>query len=461
MGNVGVEKLDRQVQSGNQVAVVFVHGFTGDRRRTWRRIPEFLQAEPMLAGWDLIFFGYSSHWLFDLLNLWSADPGIEEIATKLATTPELAPYKQLAFVAHSMGGLAVQRALVKSPDLVKRTRHVILFGTPSGGLNKARAFSFWKQQIKNMAVNGGKSKFIADLRADWTGLGFGQNPPFTFLAVAGLEDQFVPPGSSLEPFPARFHAAIDGNHLTMLQAESANALCVQTIVSQLTAGGALGPRSAARLAVQHGEFQDVISRLWPNRNQLDDKGAVDLALALDSENRRDDAIKVLEEHTRKGTDVLGVLAGRYKRCWIAESRRSDFDKAVGLYRKGFGEATAKQPPDDAQAFYHGINLAYLALAGEVRSEAEARQLAEAVLEHCRGVGDPKQKLWRLASEGDACIILKRASDALQKHQQAAGHPMDPWQALSIQEQTLRLADLMGWSRQDMETLSGFYQGKMQ
>lgn len=45
MGNVGVEKLDRQAQSGNQVPLVFVHGFTGDRRRTWRKISSFYQGK--------------------------------------------------------------------------------------------------------------------------------------------------------------------------------------------------------------------------------------------------------------------------------------------------------------------------------------------------------------------------------------------------------------------------------
>jgi hypothetical protein len=59
-----------------------------------------------------------------------------------------------------MGGLVVQRALVDND----KTRAVILFGTPSGGLRKASPFAFWKPQLRNMAKD---SKFITKLRGDW------------------------------------------------------------------------------------------------------------------------------------------------------------------------------------------------------------------------------------------------------------------------------------------------------
>src|SRR2546421_11777819 len=122
---VGIEKHKSEIASQNRVAIVFVHGFTGDRKRTWGRIPEFLEQEPKLSGWEMFFFGYSSRWLFDLLGLWSADPDIDLISTKLATVPELARYTNLAFVAHSMGGLVVQNALTMYPDLLRRTSHVV------------------------------------------------------------------------------------------------------------------------------------------------------------------------------------------------------------------------------------------------------------------------------------------------------------------------------------------------
>src|SRR5262249_26114888 len=155
----------------NKVAIVFVHGFTGDLKGTWGKIPQFLAADPHLSGWDLFGFGYQSRRSFDILKLWSADARLEEIAIELNATPELRPYARLAFVAHSMGGLVVQRAIVKYEELRNRTSHVILFGTPSAGLVKATLLEIFKQQIHNMSASG---EFIHDLRRQWRELGLVQ-----------------------------------------------------------------------------------------------------------------------------------------------------------------------------------------------------------------------------------------------------------------------------------------------
>ena len=90
-----------------------------------------------------------------------------------------------------------------------RTRAVILFGTPSNGLVKARTLKFWKRQLDGMAAGGA---FVKELRADWK-TRFDANAPFSFLAVGGDRDQFVPPESSLQPFPPDQQAVVSGNHV--------------------------------------------------------------------------------------------------------------------------------------------------------------------------------------------------------------------------------------------------------
>ena len=70
---------------------------------------------------------------------------------------------------------------MQDPQLAQRVRHVLLYGTPSGGLGKA-----------NMAAG---SSFITDLRAKWKSL-YGAQSPFKLLVIAGANDQFVPPRSS-------------------------------------------------------------------------------------------------------------------------------------------------------------------------------------------------------------------------------------------------------------------------
>jgi hypothetical protein len=440
---------------GNRVAIVFVHGFTGDVRGTWGNIPEFLNQQTALKDWDLAGFGYQSRRRFDVLNLWSADASLEEIATELNTALDPSRYERLVLVAHSMGGLVVQRALVKYAKLRERVTQVILFGTPSRGLVKATLVSWLKQQTRNMSASG---PFVQGLREDWTKLDAEKKLP-PLLAVAGEIDQFVPPDSSLGPFAEDMRRVVPGNHLTMLDASSANDACVQIILQTLTRGAApAGPRSAAGLAVEAGKFGQVIDTLWPNRTELDDTGAVSLGLALDSVGRRRDAIEFLEGRETRGTDAFGVLGGRYKRRWLLERRRADAEKAFEMYRRAYERANAKTPPDHEQAFYHGINLAFMELAYGSDFHA-ARERAGEVLEHCRLSESPREPFWRAATEADAQLILGHLAEGIGKHAEVAQMPLQPWQALSIQEQAVRTADLAGCSPEQIEAIAALYEGR--
>ena len=53
-----IAKFNVSAPDQNKVAVVFVHGFTGDFKGAWGQIPQFLEASPHLSGWDLFGFGY-------------------------------------------------------------------------------------------------------------------------------------------------------------------------------------------------------------------------------------------------------------------------------------------------------------------------------------------------------------------------------------------------------------------
>jgi hypothetical protein len=239
---------------------------------------------------------------------------------------------------------------------------------------------------------------------------------------------------------------------------------LQIILESLTADSAgFGARSAASVAVDAGDFQLAIDRLWPGRDQLDDRGAVQLAIALDRKGRRDDAIELLRARKPSGTDVIGVLAGRLKRRWLLTSSAPDFNGALELYRRGYATSAAKDPPDHEQAYYHGINIAYLLLAGSERDLEAARKMAQGVLEHCSYPGDPRQTHWRCASEGDALVVLGRTLEGFQKHREAVAVRPGPraWEALSMEEQALRVAELSGVGIEDGAKLAAIYEGGTQ
>ena len=420
-----------------KAAVVLVHGFSGNAATTWGRFPELLMAETALAGWDVFSIGYSTSLSFDIAGVWSADPAIITLGGLVETIADVPPidaYESIAFMAHSMGGLLVQRALLSNSALRRRVSHLLLFGTPSAGLEKASPFNFWKRQIRDMAAG---SPFITTLRGDWTTT-IGATPPFTFVTVAGDQDEFVPRTSSIEPFPEPRRRVAYGNHLEIVKPPDAEHLGYKIALKTLTGTGTVGgPQDSARLAVESRHFQEAIDTLWPNRADLDDKSLVTLALALEAVGRQGEAIDMLRKADPRGTDPLGVLAGRLKRRWLVEHTRSDADQALTLYDQALQQAEANQ--DGAQAYYHAINCAFMELAYDSDVTA-CRTYAQKALGHTAQASDD---VWRRATVGEANLYLGNTAAAADAYRSALALGPEPWQATSIYQQAFRAADLVG------------------
>jgi pimeloyl-ACP methyl ester carboxylesterase len=446
--------------AGPRGAIVFIHGFQGDIAATWGNFPTLLAADPRLAGWDMYGFRYSTRLLPDIVGLWRADAPLTELALLLHTSVEnsvLRDAASLVLIAHSMGGLIVQRAVLTYPALRQRVTHLFLFGTPSAGLGKASPFFFWKRQFRDMAED---SPFIHQLRHDWQQQ-IGEPPPFDFLVTAGELDQFVPPWSSLQPFPEARRRVVPGDHVSMIKPTTATSRCVELIGRRLThRAEEAGPASALLVAVESQQFQAAIDRWWPHRAALDDDATVQLALALESVGRQQDAIDLLEAYMqrqqRPATDALGVLAGRLKRRWLVERRRQDAERALALYRRGY-DAAAQEGNHD-QAFYLGINVAFMELAYGHDHHA-ARAIATAVLQHCHSATNPQQRLWRLATEAEAALVLGQLAAAYNAYGQAVAEGPEPWQVRSMQAQAIRMADLVGADDAFIERLQGVFRGE--
>ncbi|HRD89875.1 MAG TPA: alpha/beta fold hydrolase [Accumulibacter sp.] len=431
-----------------RAAIVFIHGFGGDWAATWKSFPKYLVDERSLSDWDVHSLGYDSHLRVDVIKLWSADPDLQELADKLvtdATAGELRDYGSLALVAHSMGGLVVQRALLDSQELLDRVSHVFLFGTPSGGLIKASLVRLLKPQLRDMARDGA---FIRRLRGEWNRRF--TTRPFLFSVVAGLRDEFVPYESSLGPFPeadyrdSRF--VVPGNHLEIVKPDSARAENVQLVINRLVGGAAaIGPWNAARVAVESRNFQHAVTLLEPHAKGLDQEGLVQLALGLEGVGRREDAIAVLTRHGGSGTDAMGVLAGRLKRRWLLSRCATDATTARQLYADALARALAAS--DHAQAYYHAINVAFFQLFAD-RQRHNAQATARQVLEYCSRAAACELKSdrkWRLATEGEALLHLGDADGALARYEAAIAPEQEaqPREIESMYRQAIYLSREVG------------------
>jgi pimeloyl-ACP methyl ester carboxylesterase len=413
----------------HDAAIVFVHGFTGSGPGTWSDVAPRLVKETQLASWDAWTLTYGTSWMPDICGIWTADADLPILAARLATDltqGTLAHYKALVLVAHSMGGLVVQKALVDNNAVAVRTSSVVLFGTPSNGLAKALTIKFWKRQLDGMARGG---PFVSQLRADWTKQ-FASRPPFSFLAVAGERDQFVPPESSLGPFTKGQCAVVSGNHVTMIHPPQDDPNVVDLLVRRIVPHGESGDVGDSALrAIELGDFKKIIPASLDDAGKLDEKALISLAIALDGVGRRDDAYDVLAKWNRLDSDALGTMAGRLKRRWLLSGRdRADAEAAKAHYSKGY--ELAKAAGKTTQVYYHGINLAFLALVFE-DDQAAARARAKEALEVCdQAEREASADEWVDATRGEAQLVLGDEPAAFAAYRRFVGASDDPWKVSS-------------------------------
>jgi pimeloyl-ACP methyl ester carboxylesterase len=412
-------------------AVVFLHGFTGKKDDTWASFPSLLGTSA--SGWDVYTVGYATTLLPDIAGVWSADPDLPILATLLRTQLGIAPfqeYQSIALIAHSMGGLIAQQALVDDPDLAKRIGHLILFGTPSGGLKKARWAAFWKRQIRNMWAGG---EFITALRSRWNSL-YGKERPFNLLAVAGASDQFVPPESSLGPFEAKAQRVVDGDHNAIVKPSSSDAMSVRLVLSSLADGAAIEPDRAMELrmaAEQPAEnAAQLVAEYEEAKPELTAAEVVNAALSLEHAGQRDESIALLDRHKHRHPDIMGTLGGRYKRLWYETGDAGHADRALSLYQEGLDAAR-----DSVDIFYLAINVAFLRLV-HLDDGAGARRLAKLALEHAEPAGTD---VWRTATVAEAHLYLNDIPRARAEYRRLAELGAEQWKLASALLQVSRIA----------------------
>jgi predicted ATPase/class 3 adenylate cyclase len=216
---------------GTSSAVVFVHGFLGRADTTWGEFPDFLIARQELSDWDIYGVGYSSSLRLDIAGIWAENASLETLGYYLRTAFGHAPfdaYRRLAVIAHSMGGLIAQQALIERRTRA-RVSHLFLFGTPSAGARRARFGRALHAQARDMAEG---SSFINNLRAAWSAIQR-EETKLKVRVIAAERDVFVPPHSSLGPFPEANRFVVPGSHMSMVKPKDAADLVVQLVIAGL------------------------------------------------------------------------------------------------------------------------------------------------------------------------------------------------------------------------------------
>ena len=416
-------------QAANAKVILLIHGFSGESHATFGMLPAFLAGDPGLAEWDIFCFGYPSKLAPDITGIWSSDPDLITLSGYLASKladGSFDQYSEIALIAHSMGGLIVQRALLDG-GFIDKVKHVLLFGTPSNGLNKARLLQLFKKQTRDMSAGGA---FISQLRLDWNNR-FSSHLPFSFSVVAGLRDEFVPTSSSVEIFDSKYRRYVQGNHLEMVKPRSLADDVTLLVKKELSSN-----RVNERVASDHGVA--ATAQKLNSEEKLSTSALANLALALEMTGEQDRAIAILEENYEGDTELTGILAGRFKRRWLADpvEKEDEGRRAHDLYKEAFNKAAAAN--DHPQAFYNGINAAFMELA-LYHNRYDARVAAVKVLEHCR---QARRDKWRLATEGEANLYLGEFKFALDCYEAALHYSPDSREIDSMYKQAVWVSRLL-------------------
>ncbi|OCL11660.1 hypothetical protein AOQ84DRAFT_335546 [Glonium stellatum] len=235
------------------VDIVFVHGLTGDRDRTWTALgattpwPETLLPKKIPQA-RILAFGYDAY-----VADWRAMVSNNRIGNHARNLlAALATYREgdytnklpIIFVAHSLGGLVCEDALISSRNSAEAhlhnifdyTRGIAFLGTPHSGSGFAR----WAEQLAKLIglIKQTNSQILEILRTDSEVLARIQADFhmmlrarikngsqqiaitcfFEELPLPGIGEVVVPMHSAI--IPAYMSIGIHSNHMTMTKFET-------------------------------------------------------------------------------------------------------------------------------------------------------------------------------------------------------------------------------------------------
>lgn len=410
-----VKTIFRETPGANNL-LLFIHGFSGEAGATFGDIPEMLINDSRLDGWDMKPFGYSQFVTPEMgKEVWAGVEDIDRISANLCTSVKykFEKYDRIAIVAHSLGGLIAQRAILDfKEEYQSKISHLIVLGTPSAGISPIKLKKLWNDKYQEMSSEG---DFIQTLRKDWSKR-YDKKYPFSLKVVAAIDDEFVSIDSCYAPFDSEHQITIEGNHLSMVKPKDENDDCYTLIRSTLTDSEFHQQyTNNEEINIALGKYDAVVKKLLPEKDKLDQRGLKQLIFSLEGLDRRDEALQILNEHPKaqEDTDLMGILGGRHKRAYLNFPSESDGEAAFVYYELALEQATAKENND--QIYYHAINLAFLSIVVE-NDEEKMRDYANRALNAAEHSNDNP---WKDATIAEANLYLRNFEKAKEFYSKAS------------------------------------------
>lgn len=224
--------------------LIAVHGFTSGPE-VWDPLLSALNG--LDSTWQSFPFPYKTGWLPRFLT--SRYPTLDEIAADLKKRflGEFQDAHSVVIVAHSFGGIVVQRLLADlletEPTSLGRIHSVVLLATPNLGseflLRSRKALlNFLLEYVQEGVLRPGRRALRAAHASVANGLTGDRakahgGRPIRFHAIAGTTDRIVKPRSAHGLFPEQCRSFIEGDHFSIVKPSSEDRRLVELLSSEL------------------------------------------------------------------------------------------------------------------------------------------------------------------------------------------------------------------------------------
>jgi len=386
---------------GNNL-LLFLHGFSGESKDTFGNIPAMLQSNSNFDGWAMKPLGYAPIAEPKLgKDIWGAILDVDKIAGYLKTSIQykFKNYDRIAIVAHSLGGLVAQRAIVElDEDHRNRISHLIMFGTPSNGIAPEVLEKQWNKKYSELSSEG---DYIRSLRKEWKDT-FSDNYPFKLKVAASTDDEFVSLESCHKTFSEEHREYVEGKHLYMVKPKSDKDATYALILDTLTGSKFFNEYdNKEEINLILGQYDSVVKKLLPNKDDLDKRGITQLVFALEGLERKDEVYDILNNNNHKSnTDLMGVVGGRHKRDYLKTFSYKSYKMSHEYYSKAL--EISVENGVDSQIYYHAINLAFLSIVSDPETgRGDMKKYANQALEAANKCDDS----WKYATIAEANMYL--------------------------------------------------------
>ncbi len=159
----------------NTRVIVFVHGIFGKAESTWacpngQSWPSLIAGDDSIKGADIYVANYPTPYVGNRMTI---DEIVANLKNRLDGDGVFSKHNQVVFLAHSMGGLVVQRLLLTYRDLAKQVPFIYFFSTPNSGAEIATlAHAFSVDPLLKELLPGNQNDYLLNLEAEWRAASF-------------------------------------------------------------------------------------------------------------------------------------------------------------------------------------------------------------------------------------------------------------------------------------------------